>query len=137
MIRIGDRKGFFLMSTVNQVTIIEYPKCSTCRAAIKSLKAKGNEVVTRNIVEQTPTAEELKQLLKISGMDIKKLFNTSGDVYRELGLKDKLASMSEEEKLNLLASNGMLIKRPIVTNGKVITVGFKEDLYAEVWGNNE
>ncbi|MBH5317324.1 arsenate reductase family protein [Paenibacillus sp. GSMTC-2017] len=125
------------MTTGNQLTIFEYPKCSTCKAAIKSLKAKGNDVVSRHIVEQTPTAEELKQLLNISGMDIKKLFNTSGDVYRELGLKDKLASMSEEEKLNLLASNGMLIKRPIVTNGKEVTVGYKEDSYEQTWGNHE
>lgn len=117
-----------------KVTIIEYPKCSTCKAAIKSLKAKGNEVTTRHIVEDTPTAKELKELLQISGMDIKKLFNTSGEVYRELGLKDKLADMSEEEKLKLLSSHGMLIKRPIVTDGKQVTVGYKEDQYEQVWG---
>jgi len=119
-----------------KVTIIEYPKCSTCKAAIKSLKAKGNEVTTRHIVEDTPTAKELKELLQISGMDIKKLFNTSGEVYRELGLKDKLAGMSEEEKLELLASHGMLIKRPIVTDGKQVTVGYKEDQYEQVWGRS-
>ncbi|REK75770.1 arsenate reductase family protein [Paenibacillus paeoniae] len=117
-----------------KVTIIEYPKCSTCKAAIKSLKAKGNEVVTRHIVENTPTAKELKELLQLGGLDIKKLFNTSGEVYRELGLKDKLANMTEEEKLELLASHGMLIKRPIVTDGKQVTVGYKEDQYEQVWG---
>lgn len=119
-----------------KVTIIEYPKCSTCKAAIKSLKAKGNEVTTQHIVEDTPTAKELKELLQISGMDIKKLFNTSGEVYRELGLKDKLADMSEEEKLELLSSHGMLIKRPIVTDGKQVTVGYKEDQYEQVWGQS-
>ncbi|MFF2888922.1 arsenate reductase family protein [Paenibacillus sp. NPDC057967] len=119
-----------------KVTIIEYPKCSTCKAAIKSLKAKGNEVATRHIVEDTPTAKELKELLQISGMDIKRLFNTSGEVYRELGLKDKLPGMTDDEKLELLASHGMLIKRPIVTDGKQVTVGYKEDQYEQVWGRS-
>lgn len=121
----------------NKVTIIEYPKCSTCRAAVKSLKNKGNEVISRDIVHDTPSAKELKQLLEISGLDIKKLFNTSGEVYRELGLKDKLGSMSEEEKLELLSKHGMLIKRPIVTDGKKVTVGYKEDTYEQVWGRHE
>ncbi|RIX52661.1 arsenate reductase family protein [Paenibacillus nanensis] len=121
----------------NKVTIIEYPKCSTCRAAVKSLKNKGNEVISRDIVNDTPSAKELKQLLEISGLDIKKLFNTSGEVYRELGLKDKLGSMSEEEKLELLSQHGMLIKRPIVTDGKKVTVGYKEDTYEQVWGKHE
>ncbi|RJE91176.1 arsenate reductase family protein [Paenibacillus sp. 1011MAR3C5] len=120
--------------SVRKVTIIEYPKCSTCKAAIKSLKAKGNEVTTRHIVEDTPTAKELKELLQVGGLDIKKLFNTSGEVYRELGLKDKLADMTEDEKLELLASHGMLIKRPIVTDGKQVTVGYKEDQYEQAWG---
>ncbi|MEK3881820.1 arsenate reductase family protein [Paenibacillus sp. PL2-23] len=121
----------------NKVTIIEYPKCSTCRAAVKSLKAKGNEVTTRDIVNDTPSAKELKELLAISGMDIKKLFNTSGEVYRELGLKDKLPAMSEEEKLDLLSQHGMLIKRPIVTDGKKVTVGYKEELFEQQWGGHE
>lgn len=119
-----------------KVTIIEYPKCSTCKAAVKSLKSKGNEVVSRHIVEDTPAAKELKALLELGGFDIKKLFNTSGEVYRELGLKDKLAGMTEEEKLELLASNGMLIKRPIVTDGKQVTVGYKEEQYEQVWGQS-
>lgn len=119
----------------NKLTIIQYPKCSTCKAAVKSLKSKGNDVQTRDIVEQTPTAEELKVLVANSGLELKKFFNTSGDVYRELGLKDKLAGMTEDEKYALLASNGMLIKRPIVTDGKKVTVGYKEEQYAESWNN--
>jgi len=117
-----------------KVTIIEYPKCSTCRAAVKSLKAKGNEVESRHIVEQTPTASELKELIALSGLDMKKWFNTSGEVYRELALKDKLPSMSEEEKLELLSQHGMLLKRPIVTDGTKVTVGYKEEAYEQVWG---
>jgi len=115
------------------LTIIEYPKCSTCRAAVKSLKAKGNEVVSRHIVEQTPTSAELKQIVSNSGLELKKFFNTSGEVYKALNLKDKLKAMSEEEQLELLASHGMLIKRPIVTDGKRVTVGYKEENYEQVW----
>lgn len=125
------------MTKQKQLTIIQYPKCSTCKAAIKSLKNKGNDVVSRDIVEQTPTAEELKVIVANSGLELKKFFNTSGEVYRELGLKDKLASMSEDEKYALLASNGMLIKRPIVTDGQTVTVGYKEEQYEQVWNNGK
>ena len=117
-----------------KVTIIEYPKCSTCRTAVKSLQAKGNEVSSRHIVDQTPTATELKELIALSGLDMKKWFNTSGEVYRELALKDKLPSMSEDEKLELLSQHGMLLKRPIVTDGTKVTVGYKEETYEQVWG---
>ncbi|SFF12613.1 arsenate reductase [Paenibacillus algorifonticola] len=115
------------------ITVYQYPKCGTCRNAVKSLQAKGNKLELRHIVEETPTAEQLKELVKLSGLELKKFFNTSGDVYRELGLKDKLASMSEEEQLALLASNGMLIKRPIATDGTKATVGFKEEQYEQEW----
>lgn len=125
------------MTKPNSLTIIQYPKCSTCRSAVKSLESKGNEVHSRHIVEQTPTAAELKEIVAISGLELKKFFNTSGDVYRELGLKDKLASMSEDEKYALLASNGMLIKRPIVTDGQKATVGYKEEQYEQVWNNGK
>ena len=117
-----------------KLTIFEYPKCGTCRSAVKSLKALGREIEQRHIVEAPPTVEELKQLLEISGVELKKFFNTSGDVYREQGLKDKLPLLSEDEKLALLASNGMLIKRPIVTDGQKVTIGYKEDVYQDVWG---
>lgn len=123
--------------TANQkVTIIEYPKCSTCRNAVKWLKGKGYEVESRHIVEETPTADELKQLIALSGQDMKKFFNTSGEVYRELGLKDKLPGMSDEEKRELLASHGMLIKRPIVTDGRRVTIGFKPQQFEEAWGGH-
>ena len=122
------------MSTGNKVTIIQYPKCSTCKAAVKSLKEKGNEVVLRDINEDTPTAAELKALLELGGFELKKLFNTSGEVYRELGLKDKLASMTDDEKLELLSRHGMLIKRPIATDGESVTIGYKEEQYGDVWG---
>lgn len=117
------------------LTIYEYPKCGTCRSAVKSLKALGRDLEQRHIVEQPPTVEELKVLLSNSGVELKKFFNTSGDVYREQGLKDKLPLLSEDEKLALLASNGMLIKRPIVTDGTKVTIGYKEDHYKEVWGS--
>lgn len=116
------------------LTIFEYPKCGTCRNAVKTLKALGAHVEQRHIVENPPTVKELKELVAKSGLELKKFFNTSGDKYRELGLKDKLPTMSEEEQYALLASNGMLIKRPIVTDGSKVTVGYKEEQYKEVWG---
>lgn len=117
-----------------RLTIYEYPKCGTCRSAVKLLKALDRELEQRHIVEAPPTVAELKQLLEISGVELKKFFNTSGDVYREQGLKDKLPLLTEDEKLELLASNGMLIKRPIVTDGEKVTIGYKEDNYKNVWG---
>lgn len=119
---------------MSKLTIYEYPKCGTCRSAVKLLKELGNELEQRHIVEAPPTVEELKQLLQNSGLELKKFFNTSGDLYRSMGLKDKLASMSEQEQLELLSQHGMLIKRPVVTDGSKVTVGFKADAYKEVWG---
>ncbi|MFC5648119.1 arsenate reductase family protein [Paenibacillus solisilvae] len=115
------------------LTIYEYPKCGTCRAAIKSLKSKGHELETHNVYETAPSAEVIEELVKRSGLEIKKFFNTSGEVYKEMGLKDVLPGMSDEEKIKLLASNGRLIKRPIVTDGKQVTVGFKDEEYDRVW----
>ena len=113
--------------------VIEYPKCTTCRKAIKWLQEADVEFEKVHIVEQTPTQEELTTYYKLSGLPLKKFFNTSGNKYKELGLKDKLAHMSEEEQLKLLASDGMLIKRPIVTDGLKITLGFKESDFSETW----
>lgn len=124
------------MANQKKLTIYQYPKCGTCRSAVKSLQAKGNELDLRHIVEQTPSPAELKQLVASSGLELKKFFNTSGDVYKELNLKDKLAGMSEDEKYDLLASNGMLIKRPIVTDGTSVTVGYKEEQYEQAWNGN-
>ncbi|MGO4372286.1 arsenate reductase family protein [Paenibacillus sp. 2TAB19] len=124
------------MTKQNELTIIQYPKCSTCKAAFKSLQAKGNEVKSQHIVEETPSAQQLKELVRLSGLELKKFFNTSGEVYKELGLKDKLAAMSDDEKYELLAQHGMLIKRPIVTDGTTVTVGYKEEQYEQVWKRN-
>lgn len=106
---------------------IEYPKCSTCKKAKKWLQQNNIEFVDRNIVEETPTVKELTEWIERSGLDIKKWFNTSGVKYKELNLKDKLSNMSDKEKIELLASDGMLIKRPVLVSDKGIYIGFKED----------
>ena len=112
---------------------IQYPKCTTCKKAQKWLEENNIAYESIHIVEQTPTQEQLTNLYKKSGLPLKKFFNTSGNKYKELGLKDKLTNMSEEEQLALLASDGMLIKRPIVTDGEKITLGFKEADFTENW----
>lgn len=113
--------------------IIQYPKCGTCRKAQKWLDDNGIEYEAIHIVEQTPTKEQIHELYKVSGLPLKRFFNTSGMKYKELGLKDKLPTMSEDEQLSLLALDGMLIKRPIVTDGKKVTLGFKESDFIETW----
>lgn len=110
---------------------IEYPKCTTCQKAKKWLEENKIEFEDRNIVEETPTVEELTEWIKSNELDIKKWFNTSGLKYKELNLKDKLPNMSDKEKIKLLASNGMLIKRPLLITDKGIYIGFKE----ETWKN--
>lgn len=106
---------------------LEYPPCSTCKKARKWLEENHISFTARHIKEQNPTYEELKRWHEVSGLDIKKFFNTSGLVYKSLNLKDRLSSMSLEEKLQLLASDGMLVKRPLViqNDGTVLT-GFRE-----------
>lgn len=116
---------------MEKALFIEYPKCSTCRNAKKFLEAKGIDFIDRHIVEDTPTAEELRQIIAKSGLNMKKFFNTSGLVYKELQLKDRLPGMTEDEKLALLASNGMLIKRPILVLPDTVLVGFKEAQWEE------
>ena len=105
---------------------LEYPSCTTCKKAKAWLQSKGLEFTARHIKEENPTAEELSGWQEKSGLELKKFFNTSGLVYKELGLKDKLPTMSREEQLDLLASNGMLVKRPIVVTEDAVLVGFKE-----------
>ncbi|NLK75552.1 MAG: arsenate reductase family protein [Clostridiales bacterium] len=105
---------------------IEYPKCSTCKKAKKWLDEQGLQYTDRHIVEDNPTYDELKKWHQISGLPLKKFFNTSGTLYKEMNLKDKLPSLSEEEQVVLLASNGMLVKRPLVVKGETVLVGFKE-----------
>ena len=105
---------------------IEYPKCTTCKKAKKHLETLGVEFEDRHIVEDNPTADELKEWIVKSGYPVKKFFNTSGMKYREMGLKDKLADMTDDEKIELLASDGMLVKRPLLITDDRILVGFNE-----------
>ena len=104
---------------------LEYPKCSTCQKAKKWLEENKMEFEDRHIVEKVPTFEELEKWIKISGKEIKNFYNTSGLVYKELKLKEKLPSMTEKEKIELLTTNGMLIKRPLLISEEKVLVGFK------------
>lgn len=103
-----------------------YPKCTTCQKAKKFLDEKGILYDERNIKEQNPTLDELKKWHKASGLPLKKFFNTSGVLYRSMELAKKLPTMTEEEQLALLASDGMLVKRPIIVTDSTVLVGFKE-----------
>ena len=113
------------------VLFLEYPKCSTCKKAKNWLESNGVEFEDRHIVENNPTADELKAWYEKSGFPLKKFFNTSGLKYKELGLKDKLPDMTEEEQINLLATDGMLVKRPLVIGDDFVLIGFKEAQWAE------
>lgn len=110
---------------------IQYPKCSTCRKAKKWLEEHQITFTDRHIAEDHPSYEELKQWHENSGLPLKRFFNTSGVLYKEMQLKNKLPEMSEEEQLQLLATNGMLVKRPIVVDDTKILVGFKEAEWEE------
>lgn len=105
---------------------IQYPPCSTCQKAKKWLDANGLTYTDRHIKLENPTYEELKAWYKASGLPLKKFFNTSGLLYKSMNLKEKLPAMSEEEQLRLLATDGMLVKRPIVVKDGIILTGFKE-----------
>lgn len=110
---------------------LEYPKCSTCKKAKKWLDDHNISYTDRHIVEENPTAEELTLWHQISGFDIKKFFNTSGMKYRELDLKNKLPNMSENEKIELLSTDGMLVKRPLIIGADFVLTGFKEKEWQE------
>lgn len=110
---------------------LEYPKCSTCQKAKKWLDTHNVTYVDRHIVENNPTYDELEQWHEKSGLPLKKFFNTSGIMYKNLQLKDKLQTMSEEEQLKLLATNGMLVKRPLIVDGDMVLTGFREAEWAE------
>ena len=112
--------------------VLVYRKCSTCIKALKWLEANNIAFEERPIVEQNPTYEELKAWYQMSGLPLKNFFNTSGMIYKEMKLKDKLPEMSEEEQLQLLATNGMLVKRPLVVGEDYVLTGFKENKWAEV-----
>ena len=103
-----------------------YPKCSTCMKAKKWLEEKEIEFEQRDIKEEKPTAEELKTWWRKSGLPLKRFFNTSGKLYKEMQLKDRIPNMSEDEQIELLASDGMLVKRPILVQNEKVLVGFKE-----------
>lgn len=105
---------------------IEYPKCSTCKKAKSWLEEHQLSYEDRHIVEMNPTAEELQVWVGRSGLELKRFFNTSGLKYKELGLKDKLPTMTDEEKIALLATDGMLVKRPLAVTEDKVLVGFKE-----------
>ena len=107
-----------------------YPKCTTCKKAQKWLDDNGMTYDIRDIKSENPTAEELSEWYKKSGLPLKKFFNTSGLLYKSMELKDKLPDMSEEEQIKLLATDGMLVKRPILVSGDTVLVGFKEQEWA-------
>ena len=108
-----------------------YPKCTTCQKAKKWLESQGIAYTERNIAEENPTYAELKKWYKKSGLPLKRFFNTSGLLYKSMQLKDKLPEMSEEEQLKLLATDGMLVKRPLVVDGDNVLTGFKEAEWTE------
>nr|WP_300325794.1 arsenate reductase family protein [uncultured Anaerostipes sp.] len=112
---------------------LEYPKCSTCKKAKKWLDEHGIAYDDRHIVEENPTQEELKIWYEKSGLPLKRFFNTSGMKYRELKLKDRLPEISEEEQIEILASDGMLVKRPLVIDDDFILIGFKEQQWKETF----
>ncbi len=110
--------------------LIQYPLCSTCRKAKAWLESRGAAFESRNIKTENPTYEELKNWYQASGLPLKRFFNTSGLLYKELNLKNRLPEMSEEEQLLLLASDGMLVKRPVLLVDGQVLLGFKEDQWA-------
>lgn len=116
------------------VLFLEYPKCSTCRKAKAWLDERGVAYEDRNIVERNPTADELRLWRERSGLPLKRFFNTSGMLYREMGLSEKLPTMPEDERYRLPASDGMLVKRPLLVTGIAVVPGFREAQWAEALG---
>lgn len=108
---------------------IQYPKCTTCKKALNYIKEKGIDFDDRHIVENAPTQEELRTWIEKSGLEFKKFFNTSGKLYKEMALKDKVKDMTLEEATELLATNGMLVKRPLLITDDAVVVGFKAEAY--------
>lgn len=115
------------MEVFMEITVLCYSRCSTCKKALKWLDEKGIVYKERPIKEENPSKEELAEWYKKSGLPLKRFFNTSGKLYKELKLKDKLPGMSEEEQLRLLSTDGMLVRRPLVVSGNIVLAGFKED----------
>ena len=115
------------------LTFYWYPNCGTCKKAKKWLEEREIDFHAIHIVENPPTKEDLLGFMEKSGLPAKKFFNTSGKKYRELNMKEKIKEMTSEEMAEILATDGMLIKRPITTDGEKVTVGFNEDMYEEMW----
>ncbi len=118
----------------NDVLFLEYPKCSTCQKAKRWLDEHGVAYTDRHIVEGNPTADELRTWHEMSGLPLKRFFNTSGMLYREMELSKKLPTLSEEEQYALLATNGMLVKRPLLVTAATAIPGFKEAAWEEALG---
>lgn len=119
------KKGVIVM------LFIEYPKCSTCQKAKKWLDENGVDYTDRHIVENNPTYDELKEWYERSGLPLKRFFNTSGMLYKSMQLKDKLPTMSDDEQLKLLATDGMLVKRPLIVSENFVLTGFREKEWTE------
>lgn len=117
-------------------TLFHYPKCSTCRKARRWLDERGVDYELRDLVEDTPSASKLAELHQVSGLPIRKFFNTSGGSYREGGFKDKLPTMTEKQALEALSNDGMLIKRPLLEAGTHVVVGFKPEAYEALFGDD-
>ncbi|MDS0528144.1 Spx/MgsR family RNA polymerase-binding regulatory protein [Clostridium sp. SHJSY1] len=115
-----------------KITFIEYPKCTTCKKAKKFLIDNNMEFIDRHIVEENPTKEELLEWMEISGLETKKFFNTSGNLYKEMNLKDKVKNITKEEAAKILSTNGMLVKRPVLIKDDKIILGFKEETYKSI-----
>ncbi|MGX0910479.1 arsenate reductase family protein [Staphylococcus caprae] len=115
------------------IIFYQYSNCTTCKKAAKFLDEYGVSYEPIDIVQHTPTKKEFEDIIEKTGVEINKLFNTHGAKYRELDLKNKLKDMSDDEKLDLLASDGMLVKRPLAISGEKITLGFKEETYKNTW----
>jgi len=118
-----------------EMLFVQYPKCTTCKKAEAWLKENKIDYESRHIKDNHPTAEELKIWIARSGLPVRKFFNTSGLLYKEMQLKDKLGSMSDEEMINLLASDGMLVKRPLLIGENNVCVGFKESEWEKTVGD--
>ena len=115
-----------------KILFIEYPKCSTCQKAKRWLEENNIQFEDRHIVENNPKKEEVEKWIKQSGYEIKKFFNTSGMKYKELNLKEKLLDMTDDEKLNVLSTDGMLVKRPLIITENLILVGFKKEEWEQL-----
>ena len=116
-----------------KVTVLCYDKCSTCKKALQWLDSRGVDYISRPIKEEHPSADELRLWWKQSGLPLRRFFNTSGMLYRELRLKDKLEAMTEEEQLTLLASDGMLVKRPLLVSDWGVVPGFRESDWEKIF----